>query len=144
MRIPVDAELNLVKNNIVQNTVVSLFLAFDNELKSNQCRFTIQDKRNILKTFEIVYGDLNYILYYGGKNKFMTECLNGNHPLETLSGMASSCDLKQHLIELKELLEGGLGEIELIISNYQSTKNDTTNDIYLRKYIEDVFKYRLV
>ena len=143
MRIPVDAELHLTKNNIVQNTIASLFLEFNNNLNSIQCNFDNHNKRLILEKFEVVYEDLNYILYYGGKNKFMTECLSGNHPLETLSGMASSCNLKQHLIELRDLLEMGFGKIELLICNYQSTKNDEMNDVYLRKYISDVFIWKL-
>jgi hypothetical protein len=141
MDIHVDAELHDGKNNIVQNTLASLFLAFNNEINTIQSRFDINEKRKILEKFEIVFNDLNHILYYGGKNDFMEECFSG-HPLETLSGMASSCNLAEHFTELKELLEFSWGEITLFIHNYNRTREEKLNKYYMDKYIKNTFKYQ--
>lgn len=143
MDIYVDAELHDGKNNVVQNTLASLFLAFNNEINSIQSRFDINEKRKILEKFETIFENLNYILYYGGKNEFMEECFNG-HPLETLSGMASSCNLCENLGELKKLLENGWGEIILQICNYNRTREEKLNNYYLNKYIKPNFQYKYI
>lgn len=137
MNITVDAELHSGKNNIVQNILSSLFLCFNNKIDL----FNNNEKREILEIFEIVFNDINYIQYYGGVNDFSND-ISSKHSLEILSGTASACNIKEHLIKLKKMLENCLGEIELNIENYNSTRIEDRNDYYINKYIKFVFKYK--
>lgn len=134
MIIEVDPKLHTGINNIVMNTIVALFSVF----QSKRHEFDLHDRNNILKAFQIIYHDLEYILYYGSKDECTIERFSDQHAIEKLSRMASACKLRDHLISLKELLEKEFIEIHLTIADYDPI------DPHFKKYIKGVFKYTLI
>lgn len=69
---------------------------------------------------------------------------NNNNPIETLACTASAGSMKEHLIDLKNKLELVLGEIQLNIENFNATRIESRNEYYIKKYVNDVFKYRII
>lgn len=57
---------------------------------------------------------------------------------------ASAGNMKEHLIDLKNKLELVLGEIQLNIENFNATRIESRNEYYIKKYVNDVFKYRII
>lgn len=138
IKLKVDAELFSGDNNIVNNIVIELFNIFQSNIGS----IDINEKRKILSQFETVYRDLDFVTKYGKNKKFKKQW--SQEPLECLSGMSSAANLRDHIIELKELFNRSLDEINLEIVNYNKTRSNELHSYYLSKYINDVFKYNII
>lgn len=136
-KIVVDSELFSGKNNIVNNIIIELFNYFETRISS----VNINEKRKILYQFETIHRDIDFITKYGKDKKFKKQW--SQEPLECLSGMSSAANLRDHIFELKELLDNSFGDIYVEITNYNFTRQNESHDYYLSKYIDGIFKYRI-
>ena len=135
--ITVDAELFDDQNNIINNIVISLFNAFQSDIHL----FEQHVQRKILQQFEVIYKDLSFITKYGSDKKFRRKC--SQSPLESLTELASSTNLRIHLTELNVNIEK-VFNVEIEIINYNFTRTNELNDYYLKKYIDGVFDYKII
>lgn len=133
-------------NNIILNTVSVIFSYFETELNSISNRFSDQGnsyKIDVLRTFEIIFEDLNFIMNYGRDKKFKK--IWSSAPLECLAGLASCTNLRDHMLDLYKLLDKGKINISIEYINVGKDKDDNIHMHMhnIEKYIDGIFNYTL-